>query len=547
MRLLFPLLLCLSFICHSLDAQDARDFFWSTGELGSGNVTNGDLVLDLMEGQSQILYLYYSTNGPSQSELRVGGGLEIMTSVSGMIRFDAAETFDFDISLAGQVIGERWGSSTGAGTAGPASVSDELINGFDFFTIFGGTGISNANTGPLSVDAGYDAQANAFLVGSIDLTGLAAGTVDLMITPGPLGLTDDGLTLLNPDFGSATVSVTADTADDPFSLNGRVLTIMGTIGDDVIEVSGLSGAAIARVNNIEQEFTDIDEIFVLADEGDDEITVSFSGIKSLFGGPGDDSIVVSGPRMGARIFGEEGDDELTGGPLADHIAGGPGNDDINGRGGDDFIDGGAQVPVDVPNANIIRGGTGDDTIVGGLDTDFVFGGAGNDTISTFAGDDMAFGQLGDDIIEGGGGSDMIAGNIGFDSIFGGFGDDEITGDLGGDEIDGGPGADQISGGANADVIFGGPGNDFIRGDLGADSIEGGDGNDELFGGMGDDLVCGDNGNDTLYGQSDNDTLNGDAGDDVLTGGQGSDQLNGGPGVDTAIDQGESGESDIENR
>ena len=79
-------------ICWSTNfasAQQPFDFFWSTDLPGSGLVVNQHLDVGLVLGETQMLHLYYTTDGPSQSELRFGGGLEIFTSQTGTIRFDA--------------------------------------------------------------------------------------------------------------------------------------------------------------------------------------------------------------------------------------------------------------------------------------------------------------------------------------------------------------------------------------------------------------------------------------------------------------------------
>ena len=78
-------------VCNHATAQQPFDFFWSSEDLGSGNIVNDDLVIDLLPGDSQILNLYYTTDGPAQSELGVGGGLDIQTSSSGNVAFDAGE------------------------------------------------------------------------------------------------------------------------------------------------------------------------------------------------------------------------------------------------------------------------------------------------------------------------------------------------------------------------------------------------------------------------------------------------------------------------
>ncbi len=118
---------------------------------------------------------------------------------------------------------------------------------------------------------------------------------------------------------------------------------------------------------------------------------------------------------------------------------------VNAGAGDDMINleglAGSGIEVEV------RGGTGDDTIIGAA-------GIRN----------VIFGDEGNDIIRVGGVSATAVAN----------------------EIDGGDGNDQITGGRGADLIFGGAGNDTIAGGDGDDDIEGGTGDDTIVGGDGDD-------------------------------------------------------------
>jgi len=85
-------------------------------------------------------------------------------------------------------------------------------------------------------------------------------------------------------------------------------------------------------------------------------------------GAGNDSVV-----MGARvpvpatIRGGEGNDVLVGGAAADKLIGGPGNDELNGRGGNDVLIGGPgdDVLIGGPGNDILQGGPGHNTLVGG--------------------------------------------------------------------------------------------------------------------------------------------------------------------------------------
>lgn len=514
----FLVVLILLSLCSHVSAQQPFDFFWSTKDLGSGNIVNDDLVVNMLEGETQTLNFFYTTDGPAQSELGVGGGLDIETSNSGVIEFNSGETFDFDIvtEVFGRLvpIGERWASSDGSGFVGPADVFSDLIDRFDFFTV-SGSGISTQNTGPDFFDNGYDADANAFFIGTITFTALNNGTVEITTSVDDLtSLTNDGFVPLLTEFAVVTINVV-----EPFVVDGDTLTITGTDSDDVIDVSAAGGVVTVLLNGQMEQFMGIDELVVDARNGDDQVTTDVNFPVNIDGGCGDDILI--------------------GGTGPDVINGGPGIDEIEGRSGADTLDGGS-------DNNMISGGSGADLILGGSAVDTVFGGTGADTIFTFEGDDVVTAGGGNDEIDSGDGADTIAGGTGNDIINAGEGNDIITGGNGQDTINGGVGDDEISSGRSADTVQGGSGNDIIFGNDGLDILNGGAGDDEISGGRGSDTINGGSGDDILTGQSGNDTMNGNGGNDIFTGGAGNDLFDGGSGSDTAIDTGEQGEISIEN-
>jgi VCBS repeat-containing protein len=180
---------------------------------------------------------------------------------------------------------------------------------------------------------------------------------------------------------------------------------------------------------------------------------------------------------------------------------------------------------------IIYGDSGDDTLSGTNKTDVISGGSGGDSIDGGGGSDVISGGSGSDSIDGGSGNDLISGGSGSDTIDGGSGNDDIFGGSGNDSIDGGSGNDDIFGGSGNDTLDGGSGNDDLEGGSGNDALDGGSGNDELEGGSGNDTLDGGSGNDELEGGSGNDVLDGGSGKDDLEGGSGNDILIGGDGAD----------------
>jgi len=194
------------------------DFFWSTLNLGEGAV-NGPIDLDLSPGESATLYLYYSTSGPSSTDLKIGYSVNVGTSQNGIVRFTAAETFNpsnaFGIA--------RWGYPTVDAynnvEAAPAqSVESNLIIGLTAMSLTGGTGLDEALS---PNDAGYDSNAQAFLCGSVEIEAIAAGTIELTAGPNDVGIANE-YALLQSGFAKANISVA-----------GQVL--LGDInGDDIV-------------------------------------------------------------------------------------------------------------------------------------------------------------------------------------------------------------------------------------------------------------------------------------------------------------------------
>jgi CSLREA domain-containing protein len=249
---------------------------------------------------------------------------------------------------------------------------------------------------------------------------------------------------------------------------------------------------------------------VMADFLAGPIMIATSAITEIraLGLGGDDSIRAAAD-VALRLFlrGGSGDDLIVGGLAADELSGESGDDVLAGGLGNDALIGGpgsdtADFSVDPHGvvASLVTGtakGQGRDTLI---TIENLTGSAGRDRLTGNAGANVLFGGAGPDLIVGGAGPDLIGGGDGNDSIFGEAGADELDGDAGNDSICGGTGADIITGGA------------------GADHLEGGDGNDELRGGAGADFICGGVGDDSLAGNAGNDSLVGEAGIDRLLGG-----------------------------
>jgi hypothetical protein len=151
----------------------------------------------------------------------------------------------------------------------------------------------------------------------------------------------------------------------------------------------------------------------------------------MFGGDGQDSLLVSGNSPAT----------LNGGNDNDNLSGGGGNDVLQGEAGND----------------VLRGRGGDDVLSGGADNDRLYGGNGADTLHGDEGHDLLRGESGDDVLAGGDHNDTLYGGRGNDRIDGNHGDDRLLGESGNDILNGGSGVDEIFAGGGDDFAVTGIG------------------------------------------------------------------------------------------
>lgn len=150
------------------------------------------------------------------------------------------------------------------------------------------------------------------------------------------------------------------------------------IGDDgADQISAGAGNDIVFANSSE-DIVDGGEGYdylILSDNVDISYVLGQNNFEALISGAGNDTITVDSSSLGrAIIFGDDGDDSLSGGVFSDSISGDDGDDILFGGGGLDVLVGGA-------GSDIIHGDDQDDFLFGGSGDDTLYGGEGNDTLS----------------------------------------------------------------------------------------------------------------------------------------------------------------------
>ena len=190
------------------DAQ--TDFFWSFSDLNSGAVnSNAEGIFQI--GETSSIYLYYSTNGPADSDMDTGAFLDVFTSQNDVIEILQGETFDFEVTVDGVPFKNRWldlgGEGGSVGITGHVSSDGQFLNEWHAFRTFGSNGILESQNGSgLFLDQGYDVVADAFLFGRIDFIATGAGSVDLLTMAGDGQIVNDGQ-VIPATFGNATLHV----------------------------------------------------------------------------------------------------------------------------------------------------------------------------------------------------------------------------------------------------------------------------------------------------------------------------------------------------
>ena len=534
-----------------------------TVSLGTNTIDGGDGNDVLVGGSGADLLI----GGPGNDTLSGNRGADRLRGGSGNDRLDGggdrigdfADYSDATVGVRVDMVSLQ-GRDTFDGSVGVDTfVRINGVIGSAFDDVITGDALANELRGGAGDDQLEGGAGNDILIGE-------AGDDDI------LGGNGDDVVIWNLGDGD-------DVVEGGAGINvGRLAG--SSVDGDIVSLSA-NGAAIVVDWNAgadRPEFLGFTRLELSLGGGNDLATVgslAATGVASitLFLGEGDDTVDATTTDVALLVFGEAGNDEISGGTAVDVLHGGDGNDQIAGGAGDDSItgDAGDDVLEGESGNDLIEGNDGADVLVGGANNDRLEGGRDSDTyilpdgvdrIRDVEGDfdllvfssatvavhvDLAIREgtvqivdtLGNGIaisgrliaVIGSNFDDEILGDSGDNWIDGGEGNDLIDGRSGDDRLYGSDGDDVLTGGEGADLLVGGEGDDELNGDSGADELMGEAGNDRLVGGTGNDILVGDVGNDSVLGEDGDDVVDGGDGDDTIDGGSGDDRIDAGTGDD----------------
>ena len=361
-------------------------------------------------------------------------------------------------------------------------------------TLDGGEGVDTASWDHLTANQAIQvnlatgatggAAAGVTLIGIENLTGGAGN--DTLVG-------DAGANTL--DGGGGDDVLDGGAGNDVIYARTRLTTVLGGSGADTVYAS--SGvildysAALGAVSLYRgTEYLGPSLIGTIGDAAGDRIYLG--GFGSVIGSAFDDVLAVG---SGGTLYGNSGNDRLSGYVNGDWLYGGDGNDEIFGGGGADNLFGGAGFDWINPGAD--------------KDVDTIDFGADGGGLSFHGGDNYYFNTITVDL-ETGTYSDGQGNGVG----------DVLVGQATG--VRGTTNGDTINGSSQGDVLYGNGGADVIDGRAGDDYIEVGSvwvvtGYIGIAGYLASGIAHGGEGNDIIQATYGGEFMYGDGGDDVLRG------------------------------
>lgn len=208
----------------TMPALGASVFLSEVGTVGGG-VAAGNPVVDVMPGSSLTLYLWSSADQNYDTSI----GMNVRSATAGVIDFTASAVQNPEIlsmALGGAPAGvDRWQD------VGHGVVTSESVTAMNAVKVNEGTGITSANNGTVGLfkylDPLYDVPAGAFLLGSVSLDAVAAGSTTLSIDQTETALFVHAGGQVFPEFGTATINVAIP---EPSSIVLLVLGLVALVG-----------------------------------------------------------------------------------------------------------------------------------------------------------------------------------------------------------------------------------------------------------------------------------------------------------------------------
>ncbi|MBF0373665.1 MAG: hypothetical protein HQL39_09635, partial [Alphaproteobacteria bacterium] len=289
-------------------------------------------------------------------------------------------------------------------------------------------------------------------------------------------------------------------------------SLSGGAGNDVLRLTAAMTLAMSGLSITGVETLVLDAASGLSVSLDDAVSIGKVhvrlGAATVDGTAVSTALTITGGAGNDSLLGGSGDDTIWAGAGDDTVSGGTGYDVLGGGGGTDVLSfssdaTGVTVDMDAGTAGgaasgndtisgfeVLIGGSGDDSLIGGSAACTISGGAGNDAIVSGA----AGGSF-----DGGGGDDMlsfVAMAAGVTLVMNGataaaFTSGAVTGSVVNFEY--------VTGSAHGDDLTGDASNNLILGEGGNDTLDGGPGNDTISAGIGDDVLWSTDGSDTLMG------------------------------------------------
>ncbi|MFT3784872.1 MAG: M10 family metallopeptidase C-terminal domain-containing protein [Tepidisphaeraceae bacterium] len=246
---------------------------------------------------------------------------------------------------------------------------------------------------------------------------------------------------------TAAITLKAKTVAGAFAnKTGTTLAVTGTAANDVITLKQIPGLLYATMAGKTSVFAD----------------GQLTGV-TVKAGAGNDTVTINGGR-GVAVFGEAGNDSLSGGYGSDTLNGGDGNDTLVGNAGNDSYVFTAATAAEIDLIGETANNGTDLLDFSGMTT-AVNVNLASDTLATMTNRTVKTQAAGQ--------------SANFENATGGSGNDTIIGNAAMNLLRGGLGNDTLTGGANADSLYGEDGNDtlFAGGDNAKDLLDGGAGTD----------------------------------------------------------------------